>query len=185
MVRKTCKPGSPCTILMIEDDLMITTLLAQQVQLSEPGCFMIETAGSLAEAVPKLSGLRYDAVLLDLGLPDSEGIATLHVTQKLVKGQIPIVVLSGSIDTETEWNAFDLDAAEYVSKPFNAARLLIRIRHAILRHRRWLKRQKELQQEVEILRSVEQVITGEPQTQLHKAAEAIWQVASSMRVAGS
>lgn len=179
-VRKTCQPGAPCTVLMIEDDPMVVPLLVDGANHCEPGCFVIKMAVSLADAVPMLEGLQYDAILLDLGLPDSEGIATLHVTQKLVAGKAPIIVLTGSNDPATEFSCFEYDAAEYITKPFNVPRLLTRIRHAILRHRRWIKRCKALEDEVAILRTVESVITGEPQSQLHQAAEAILKVATSL-----
>lgn len=179
-LRTTCRPGAPCTVLLIEDDPITPSLIIDGASHAEPGCFMIEHAASLAEAVPKLAGVQYDAVLLDLGLPDSEGVATLHVVQKLINGAIPIIVLTGSQDAATELACFEYDAAEFITKPFKTERLLTRIRHAILRHRRWVERCKALESEVTALRAIESVITGEPQTQLHQAAEAILRVATSM-----
>lgn len=179
-VRNTCRPGAPCTVLLIEDDVITPPLIMEGANYTEPGCFLIECAASLGDAVPKLAGVQYDAIVLDLGLPDSNGIATLHVVQKLIGGNVPIIVLTGSHNTETEQACFEYDAAEFITKPFEVSRLLTRIRHAILRHRRWIARCKELENEVRVLRTVESVITGEPQTQLHQAAEAILRVATSM-----
>lgn len=186
-VRKTCRPGTPCTVLMIEDDAVQAALLIESAKQYEPDCFVIEAAGSLTDAAPRLAEIQYDAVLLDLGLPDSDGIATLHITQKLVAGKIPIVIMTGSDDTSIEISAFECDAAEYITKPINVPRLLTRIRHAILRHRRLIAREEtqqaryqELEREIAILKTVESAITGEPQARLHQAAEAILKVATSL-----
>lgn len=185
-MRHTCRPGTPCSVLLIEDDPVIPALLRDGVRVYEPGCFMIETATNLADVVPKLEGISYDVIALDLGLPKransterSDGVATLQVVKKLVGEKIPIVVLTGSYDAEVELSCFEVGAVEYLTKPFDTPRVLMRFRHAILRHRRIAALQRELIEEVDLLRAVESKISGDPQITLHEAANVVLRVAQS------
>jgi len=156
-MRKTCRPGSPCAVLMIEDDSAIVELVVSNAARLEPGCFAIEPAGTLARAVEHLQGVSYDAVLLDLGLPDSQGLATLSALARVVNDQSPLIVLTGEDDAETELRCFDEGVAEFIPKPFDPQRLLMKIRHAILRHRKAMRDRSVLLEEVEMLRRVETV----------------------------
>jgi DNA-binding response OmpR family regulator len=182
-LRRTCRPGTPCSVLLIEDDPAIVELLKLAVRVSEPGCFMIESTSTLTDAVPKLDGIKYDAVLLDLGLPDSEGLATLHVTYKLVDKRAPILVVTGEYDADTELSCFEIGAKEYLVKPFDALTVLKTVRHSILRFRHSQAEAAKLEETGEIIRKIEPFLTGEPQTLLHEAANTVFQVAQ--RVMGS
>jgi DNA-binding response OmpR family regulator len=114
-------------ILVVGDDVALCQLLGEQLEVD--GEFVPHHAASLAEAERKItSGVnRFEAILLDLGLPDSDGrefcrrLRTLGV-------KMPIIVLTGS-DAETDVvRGLDAGANDYISKPFRMGELLARLR---------------------------------------------------------
>src|SRR5436190_17201464 len=121
--------GDAATILIVEDEppirrLLRTTLAAQDYRTLE--------AATGAEALSALRHHRPDLVLLDLGLPDIDGLVLLARIR--ASGPVPIVILSSRGDEAAKVAALDSGADDYVTKPFGADELLARIR-AALRHR--------------------------------------------------
>ncbi len=117
------------TILIVEDEppirrLLRTTLAAHDYRILE--------AGTGAEALQAMRHHRPDLVLLDLGLPDRDGLELIGDIRKLAP--VPIVVLSGRGDESAKVAALDSGADDYVTKPFGAEELMARLR-AALRHR--------------------------------------------------
>jgi len=121
--------GDAVLILIVEDEppirrLLRTTLGAHDYRTLE--------AESGTEALSALRHYRPDLVLLDLGLPDIDGLALIGQIRSATK--VPIVVLSSRGDEAAKVTALDAGADDYVTKPFGADELLARIR-AALRHR--------------------------------------------------
>jgi len=121
--------GDAATVLIVEDEppirrLLRTTLGAHDYRTLE--------AATGAEALSAMRHHRPDLVLLDLGLPDIDGLQLIAQIRKL--GPVPIVVLSSRGDEAAKVAALDAGADDYVTKPFGADELLARIR-AALRHR--------------------------------------------------
>ena len=121
--------GDAASILIVEDEppirrLLRTTLVAHDYRVHE--------AATGAEALSALRHHRPDLVLLDLGLPDIDGLVLIGSIREL--GPFPIVVLSSRGDEGAKVTALDSGADDYVTKPFGAEELLARIR-AALRHR--------------------------------------------------
>jgi two-component system KDP operon response regulator KdpE len=116
-------------VLVIEDDRLIRRLL--RASLPSRGFAIIE-AETGAAGLDVLKSEPLDLIILDLGLPDVNGLGLL----RHIRGDfnIPIVVLSytGSVTTKVE--ALEGGAADYVTKPFNVDELVARLRVA-LRHR--------------------------------------------------
>ncbi|MBV8186627.1 MAG: response regulator [Alphaproteobacteria bacterium] len=117
------------TILIVEDEppirrLLRTTLGAQDYRTLE--------AATGAEAMRALRHHRPDLVLLDLGLPDIEGLKLIGDIRMM--GPVPIVVLSSISDEAAKVAILDAGADDYITKPFGAGELLARLRTA-LRHR--------------------------------------------------
>lgn len=120
--------GGPL-ILVIDDEppirrLLRTSLAAQRYRVVEA-----ETA---AEGLRRVRADRPDAVILDLGLPDRDGIGVIRALRDFSK--VPIIVLSSRGDEQGKIEALDLGADDYVTKPFGMGELVARIR-AALRHR--------------------------------------------------
>lgn len=124
-------------ILLIEDDLidrqMVKRTLMKPSQTAAE--FDIECAGSLAESFEQLSKNNFDVILLDLGLPDSNGLETVDRVAK-EKPRIPIIVLTGLDDNETGFTAIKKGAADYLVKGITVEYQLMKsILYAIERKR--------------------------------------------------
>lgn len=115
-------------ILVVDDEPAIRRLL--HAALARVGHVVIE-AGSGREALNAVQIDRPDVVLLDLGLPDRDGLELIP----LIRERAAVVVVSARDDTVQKVAALDLGADDYVTKPFDSEEVLARIRTA-LRHRR-------------------------------------------------
>lgn len=115
-------------VLIVDDEPAIRRLL--RTGLAAGGYRTIE-AETAAEAIAMAGGESPDLILLDLGLPDMEGIDLVRTIR--AGSAVPIVVLSARDDERGKVAALDLGADDYVTKPFGMAELIARIRTA-LRH---------------------------------------------------
>lgn len=115
------------SVLLVEDDAGIRQSI--RAALMSEGCQVIE-APSLARGRIDLSGRSPDLLILDLGLPDGDGLALL--TELRLWSPMPVLVLSARGDEADKVRALDAGADDYMSKPFGVAELLARIR-ALLR----------------------------------------------------
>ena len=121
--------GDSALILIVEDEPPIRRLLRTTLGAHD---YRTVEASTGAEALSALRHHRPDLVLLDLGLPDIDGLALIAHIRKL--GPVPIVVLSSRGDEAAKVTALDSGADDYVTKPFGAEELMARLR-AALRHR--------------------------------------------------
>ncbi len=117
------------TILVIEDDRAIQNLIATTLEIND---YAYQTASSYAEGIMKFTSHNPDVVILDLGLPDKDGIEVIKKVRTF--SGVPIIVVSARTDNEDKINALDEGADDYLTKPFNTQELLARIRVA-LRHK--------------------------------------------------
>ena len=116
-------------ILVVDDEPAIRRLLRNTLGVQDYG---VLEAASVAEALQVLGRDKVDLVILDLGLPDGDG---LDVIRKLrPDSQVPVIVLSSRDDEHGKVEALDAGADDYVTKPFGVEELVARIR-AALRHR--------------------------------------------------
>ena len=116
------------TILIVEDDKTIQNFLKVTLKTQNYNYIIAETGLS---GISLFYANRPDLVLLDLGLPDIEGIEVLKQIRQ--NSSIPIIVVSARSSETEKVMALDYGSDDYVTKPFNAAELLARIR-AALRH---------------------------------------------------
>jgi two-component system KDP operon response regulator KdpE len=116
-------------VLVVEDDREIRALV--QSALSLEG-YAVQTAVSLSEATALLEHSPPDVVVLDLGLPDGEGLDWLRELRR--KAALPVVVISARHQEAQKVALLDAGADDYLTKPFSVAELLARLRVA-LRHR--------------------------------------------------
>jgi len=122
------EPGDPATILIVEDDASLNAALAATLKTAG---FRPVSARTAAEGLRWFAHYAPDLVLLDLGLPDRDGLTVISEIRG--KGQTPIVVLSARDAEAMKVQALDLGADDYVQKPFGVEELLARLR-AGLRH---------------------------------------------------
>ena len=123
------------TVLVVEDELQIRQTLAISIRASG---YEVTTAGTAAEALDAAGRHPPDLVVLDLGLPDQDGI---HVIRELrTWSDVPIIVLSGRTGSSEKVSALDAGADDYVTKPFGTQELLARLRSAERRRARGQER---------------------------------------------
>jgi len=115
-------------ILLVEDDPVLLAVL--EAALAHGG-FASAAANSGAQALEQIGGGHYDAVLLDLGLPDCDGRELL--TRLRTGSNLPILVVSGRDAERDRIEALDLGADDFIGKPFLPGELLARIRAALRR----------------------------------------------------
>jgi two-component system KDP operon response regulator KdpE len=116
-------------ILVVEDDREIRSMM--QSALSVEG-FEVQTAVSLSEARALLTHAMPDVLVLDLGLPDGDGVELVQEVRK--RHALPILIVSARHQEAQKIQMLDAGADDYLVKPFSVAELLARIRVA-LRHR--------------------------------------------------
>jgi two-component system KDP operon response regulator KdpE len=120
--------ADPATILVVEDDASLGVAL--QATLKAAGYRPIR-ARTAAEGIRWYNHYAPDLVLLDLGLPDRDGLTVIGELRE--RGSTPIIVLSAREGEAMKVQALDLGADDYVQKPFGVDELLARLR-AGLRH---------------------------------------------------
>jgi two-component system, OmpR family, KDP operon response regulator KdpE len=120
----------PVRVLVVDDEPAILRFL--RVGLGSQGYQVIE-AENAESALDVISQRRADLLVLDLGLPDMDG---LEVIRRIRNGgsMLPIIVLSSRNDEAAKVQALDLGADDYITKPFGVDELLARVR-AAQRHR--------------------------------------------------
>ncbi len=126
-IEGNAKMSADRPILIVDDDGVLRETLADQ--LAVDGEFTAVAAASIAEAEERLAAkdARFDAVILDVGLPDGDGRDLCTRLRK--QGQkMPIIMLTGS-DAETDVvRGLDSGANDYIAKPFRLNELLARLR---------------------------------------------------------
>src|SRR5665213_3529175 len=115
-------------ILIVDDEPQILRFL--RASLPPHGYECVE-ASTGSQAIKSFAKERPDALILDLGLPDQDGFAVIQAVR--ASALTPIIVLSARSDVEGKVKALELGADDYVTKPFDMAELLARLR-AALRH---------------------------------------------------
>ncbi len=117
-------------ILLIEDDKSICNFISTSL---EAGNYRVTTAGTGKEGLSLTASLCPDVILLDLGLPDMDGLDVLARLRTWTSN--PVIVVSARTKEQEKVNALDAGADDYITKPFGTSELMARIRTA-LRHSR-------------------------------------------------
>ncbi|BCB77472.1 response regulator [Phytohabitans flavus] len=113
----------PIRILVVDDEPQIVRALRINLRARE---YEVDTAADGASALHAAASRHPDLVVLDLGLPDMEGVEVIRGLRGWTEA--PIIVLSGRADSTDKVAALDAGADDYVTKPFGVDELLARIR---------------------------------------------------------
>ena len=124
---------SAFNILVVEDDLPMRRFL--RAALENEGHLVTE-AGTARDGMTMILGHPPDLILLDLGLPDADGLTVLSRVREW--SQVPVVILSARGQESDKVEALNAGADDYLTKPFGVPELLARVRVA-LRHSARLK----------------------------------------------
>lgn len=117
-------------VLIVEDELGIRNFIATILNANDYDAI---TASSGTDAMSMVTSHCPDVLLLDLGLPDMDGMEIVRAVRSW--SNVPIVVISARNHERDKVEALDAGADDYITKPFGSAELLARIRAAI-RHTR-------------------------------------------------
>jgi len=110
-------------VLVIDDEPQILRALRINLRVRQ---YEVLTAGTASEALELAARHPPDLVILDLGLPDLDGVEVIHGLRGWTEA--PIIVLSGRADSTNKVEALDAGADDYVTKPFGMDELLARMR---------------------------------------------------------
>ena len=122
---------NPARILVVEDDPLILRFVRQA--LEEEGHQVFDT-DTLKRGLIEAGTRRPDLLILDLGLPDGDGVNLLHDLRGW--SQLPVIVLSARSAEADKIEALDAGADDYLVKPFSVGELLARVRAALRRRDR-------------------------------------------------
>ncbi len=128
------------TILVVDDDVQITRLMREYLEQAN---YNVLTAHDGASALRLIHSERPALLILDLGLPDTDGWdVTRRIRSDVRVAKLPIIMLTARIDDADKIIGLELGADDYIPKPFNAREVVARIR-ALLRRRQWDTSQPE------------------------------------------
>jgi DNA-binding NtrC family response regulator len=137
-------PHMAATVLVVDDERNIQVTLSRALALEG---YAVETAGGGREALEKIAALPVDVVVMDVRMPDLDGLAVLEKARQMRPG-LPVLVMSGHGSIETVRTAFKLGAFDYLEKPITEKeKLVVAVRNA-LRLRSLAEENAELRREV-------------------------------------
>lgn len=117
-------------ILVIEDDKLLREGLQQALEQEHFAC---ECAADMRQSWPLLTSTTYSLIILDLGLPDGDGMTLLEKLRRQGNG-VPVLILTARDAIDERVRGLDFGADDYLIKPFALSELLARARAIIRRH---------------------------------------------------
>ncbi|MBQ9824867.1 MAG: response regulator transcription factor [Solobacterium sp.] len=124
-------------ILVTEDDSSVSNLIATTLKINQYSCIRASTG---TQAIALASSMNPDLILLDLGLPDMDGIDVIRTVRTW--SAAVIIIISARSDDSDKITALDAGADDYLTKPFSVDELMARIR-AAQRRMNYLAESKE------------------------------------------
>lgn len=115
-------------VLVVEDDADIRLFLATSLEAAD---FVVTVAGRGRDGLARAAEHPPALVILDLGLPDIDGIDVVRRLRE--RSEVPIIILSARTDERQKVRALDAGADDYLTKPFGTAELMARVRAALRR----------------------------------------------------
>jgi two-component system, OmpR family, KDP operon response regulator KdpE len=119
---------SPISVLVIDDEPQIQRLLAITLESDN---YRVAAADTGQQGLALAAHRRHDIILLDLGLPDLNGVIVLKRLREWT--QVPVIVLTVQDEEGDKIEALDSGADDFITKPFNTGELLARLRAALRR----------------------------------------------------
>jgi DNA-binding NtrC family response regulator len=133
----------PATILVVDDERNILLTLSQALQLEG---YHVELASDAKVALDVLAARPVDAVLMDVKMPDMDGITALSKMRELEK-DLPVIMMSGHGTIDTAVKATQLGARDFLEKPISRDRMLLALKNA-LEHQKIVEELQTLRAEV-------------------------------------
>ena len=112
-------------VLVVDDDPAMRRTLSINLRARD---YDVETAGDGRSALQIVDERMPDVILLDLGLPDLDGVSVLTRLRSFTR--VPVIVVSARSESDDKVEALDLGADDYITKPFSIEELMARVRAA-------------------------------------------------------
>jgi two-component system KDP operon response regulator KdpE len=122
--------GQRACVVIVEDEQQIRRFV--RAALEDEGCRVVES-DSAGRGVEEIAQEKPDLVILDLGLPDRDGVEVIRDVRAW--SAVPVIILSARAQEEDKVRALDAGADDYLSKPFGVGELLARVRALVRRGR--------------------------------------------------
>ncbi len=142
-------------ILIVEDEIELLNSIRSFLQ---KGDFVCETSTTFFEAEDKFISYNYDIVILDINLPDGNGLDLLKQIKKS-KPETGVLIVSAKDSLDDKLKGLDLGADDYITKPFHLAELNSRV-NSIIRRRKFEGNEKIIFNEIEIDPDAKSVIAN-------------------------
>ena len=133
----------PATVLVVDDERNILLTLSQALQLEG---YHVELASDAKVALDVLAARPVDAVLMDVKMPDMDGLTALSKMRELKK-ELPVIMMSGHGTIDTAVKATQLGARDFLEKPISRDRMLLALKNA-LEHQKVVEELQTLRAEV-------------------------------------
>ena len=117
----------PATVLVVDDERNILLPLSQALQLEG---YHVELASDARVALDVLGARPVDAVLMDVKMPDMDGLTALAKMRELKK-ELPVIMMSGHGTIDTAVKATQLGARDFLEKPISRDRMLLALKNAL------------------------------------------------------
>src|SRR5512140_2545369 len=118
----------PALVLVVDDERNIQVTLSRALSMEG---YAVEVAGGGREALEKIAALPVDVVVMDVRMPDLDGLSVLEKARE-TRPDLPVVIMSGHGSIETVRNAFKLGAFDYLEKPITEKdKLLVAVKNAL------------------------------------------------------
>ena len=146
---------SPLKVLLIEDDPDDVLLIEEMLEEAESVSFDLSHTGKIVDGLTLLDADTVDVVLLDLSLPDGQGLETFELVHRHTL-DVPIVVLTGLDDEETAVQAMHAGAQDYLVKGRINGDLLVRaVRYAMERHQLLAEKMQRMEDELKLAEEIQ------------------------------
>jgi DNA-binding response OmpR family regulator len=117
-------------VLLVEDDFDLAANIGEFLESRQ---HTVDCARDGVRGLHLACGEGYDAIILDLGLPDLDGLAVCQKLRETSRRDVPILILSGRAREADKLRGFDAGADDYVTKPFSLLELLARLKALVQR----------------------------------------------------
>ncbi len=148
-------------ILLVEDEAVLCETIVTYLESEGYQC---EQARSLIKGSEKINLYEYDCILVDIGLPDGNGLSLVSELKKL-HPETGIIIISAKNSLDDKIVGLDIGADDYLTKPFHLPELNSRIK-SLLRRRKFAGKQEVIIDQITIMPDIRQVWIGEDQLQL-------------------
>jgi len=132
-------------LLIVEDEIELLNTMSKYLQKED---FVCEIAKTYFEGEDKCVSYKYDVVILDIGLPDGNGLDLLKKI-KVISPETGVLIVSAKNSLDDKLNGLDLGADDYITKPFHLAELNSRV-NSLIRRRQFKGNENIVFKELEI-----------------------------------